>query len=390
MKKSVAEKRILIALAIFSIGVGLWGNFQQLWLQDIGLTIPQISNVLSIAVFFSALSLFICSTKLKLDNIQNFIGSMLLSKIVVMCALYLLKLFHYTEIKLFIDLLLILDIVLAKIIISSIYPFILTIEVSDKMYSKRKLVEYLFRDIGILLGGLFIGKMLFHIRITYNICLFISILFLYLSFFVFSSVKVKVGKVDSKISFSYLFKDKITRLYFIYIFIGNVSMSTGLGLKMLMLTNGLSFSDGGATTYLLIIGLVADILGVIALKYLTPKNDYLTVSIKFGIRFLFYFIAFLSNSLLIVFLAITWSILISTAYENIIDAPYINRIDKKYQLFFTDIRYMISMIGDSIGLFCAGLMYQYGLHTMLGLSSLFMIVQIGCSYLLIYLRKKEV
>ena len=31
-------------------------------------------------------------------------------------------------------------------------------------------------------------------------------------------------------------------------------MNTGLGLKMLMLTNGLSFSDGGATNFLLAVG----------------------------------------------------------------------------------------------------------------------------------------
>ena len=388
-KKHKVETKILIALAFFSIGIGLWGNFRQLWLQDNNFLVEQISNVLSVGAFFSAIALFMCAIKLKLNNIQRFIGKMLFFKIIVMCFLYLLKLFHHTDIKLLVDILIILDVVLEKIIISSIYPFIITIEVSDTMYSKRKLVEYLFMDVGILLGGLFIGKKLLHLTINYNICLFFAIIFIYISYWVFATVKVKVGKVNSSISFKYLFKDKINKLSLMYILISHIAMSTGLGLKMLMLTNGLKFSDGGATTYLLLIGLVADFIGIIALKYLTPKNYYITVSIKFGIRFLFYLLAFLSNSLLVVFIAITWSILISTAYENIIEAPYINRIDKKYQLFFADIRYLISMIGEAIGLFFAGITYNYGLPSMLGLSAFFMIFQMAFSYLLIYYRKKE-
>lgn len=387
--KHKAETKILIALAFFSIGIGLWGNFRQLWLQDNNFLVEQISNVLSIGTFLSAVSLFMCATKLKLNNIQTFIGRTLFLKIIVMCSLYLLKLFHHTDIKLLVDILIILDVVLEKIIVSSIYPFILTIEVSDKLYSKRKLVEYLFMDVGILLGGIFIGKKILHLTINYNICLFFAIIFLYISYWVFVTVKVKVGKVNSSISFKYLFKDKINRLSLMFMLTSHIAMATGLGLKMLMLTNGLKFSDGGATTYLLVIGLVADFLGIIALKYLTPKNDYITVSIKFGIRFLFYLLAFLSNNLLVVFIAITWSILISTAYENIIDAPYINRIDKKYQLFFADIRYLISMLGEAIGLFFAGITYKYGLPVMLGLSAFFMIFQMGVSYLLIYFRKKE-
>ena len=53
----------------------------------------------------------------------------------------------------------VIDIVMEYIIITSIYPLITTIIKSDTIYSKRKLTEYLFRDIGILFGGAFIGKL---------------------------------------------------------------------------------------------------------------------------------------------------------------------------------------------------------------------------------------
>lgn len=85
----------------------------------------------------------------------------------------------------------------------------------------------------------------------------------------------------------------------------------------------------------------------------------------------------------------TWSILISTAYENITDAPYINRVQNYYQLIFTNIRYIVGLIGTSIGLYFAGITYKMGIPYMLGLSAFFMIFQMGIAYYLIYLRKKE-
>ncbi len=157
---------------------------------------------------------------------------------------------------------------------------------------------------------------------------------------------------------------------------------------MLMLTNVLNFSAENATNYLLLVGLIADLIGIIALKYLTGKNDYITVGIKFGIRFLLYVVAFISNNLTICFIAMTWSILISTAYENIVSAPYINRVLNEYQMIFTNIHYIIGLIGTSIGLYFAGIMYNKGIPYILGLSALIMIFQISIAYYLIYLRKK--
>ena len=85
----------------------------------------------------------------------------------------------------------------------------------------------------------------------------------------------------------------------------------------------------------------------------------------------------------------TWSILISTAYENITDAPYINRIKNEYQMIFTNIRYTVGLVGTSIGLYFAGIMYSYGIVFNLGLSAFFILFQITLAYYSIYLRRKE-
>ena len=47
------------------------------------------------------------------------------------------------------------------------------------------------------------------------------------------------------------------------------------------------------------------------------------------------------------------------------------------------------MIGTSIGLYFAGIMYPLGIPYMLGLSAFFMLFQIALAYYLVYLRNKN-
>lgn len=389
MNKIKNENQILIMLAFFSISVGLWGNFRQLWLQANSFTVTNISNILSIGTIISVVVIAFIGKYVKLDALKNTLVIVLLIKFINMFWLYFLN--GTTSIEI-IKLSIIIDIVTEFIIITSIYPLIATIVKSETIYSKRRLTEYLFRDIGILFGGLFIGKSIAGVTINYNACLFIANVFLICALFILFNIKItnvsNVGE-DKQISSKYILKDKLLVLYLIYTLIGTTAMSTALGLKILALTNYFKFSDSVATNYLLVIGLLADIFGIIALKYLTPKNDYLTVTIKFGIRFLGYVIAFISNNIIITLIAITWSIFISTSYENICDAVYINRLENKYQLSFSNMCHIIRFLGEAIGVFLCGVMYEKGLRYMFGLSAVFMVFQISIAYYMIYFRKKE-
>ena len=389
MNKIKNENKILIMLAFFSISVGLWGNFRQLWLQDNNFSVTNISNIISIGTLISVIVIAFIGKYISLDKLKNALVIVLLIKFINIFLLYFLN--GTSSIEL-IKLSVIIDIVTEFIIITSIYPLITTLLKSETIYSKRRLTEYLFRDIGILFGGVFIGKSIAGIIINYNVCLFIANIFLICSLFILLNIKitnVSNNEEYKKISSKYIFKDKLLILYLIYMLIGTIAMSTALGLKMLTLTNYFKFSDSVATNYLLIIGLLADIFGIIALKYLTPKNDYVTLTIKFGIRFLGYVIAFVSNNIVITLIAITWSIFISTSYENICDAVYINRLENKYQLSFSNVCHITRFLGEAIGVFLCGLMYEQGLRYMFGLSALFMIFQISLAYYMIYLRNKE-
>lgn len=389
MKKIKDENKILIMLAFFSVSVGLWGNFRQLWLQDNNFTVTQISNIISVGTFFSIIGITLIGRYVTLNKLKKSLTYILIIKFINLLVLYYLNGTTHTEV---IKLSIIVDIIMEYVIITSIYPLIITIVKSDSIYSKRKLTEYLFRDIGILFGGIFIGKSIARISVNYNVCLIMSNIFLLSS--IITMLNIKINYVEEKTKtkksiFKYILKDKIMILYLLDVLVGTIAMSTGLGLKMLMLTNYFEFSDNIATNYLLIIGLIADGIGILALKYLTPKNDYITITIKFGIRFISYIIAFISNNLIITLIAMTWSILISTSYENICDGVYINRVENEYQLSFTNIRYIIRFLGEAIGVFFCGVMYEIGLKYIFGLSAIFMIFQIGLAYYLIYLREKE-
>lgn len=380
------ETKILVMLAFFSISMGLWNNFRQLWLQSNNMDVSQISTLLSMGTFISAILIFISAKTLKLDKIKGFITGCLLVNSINMFVMFLI---NGTGNLNLIKTCIILNIVLEKFVIISIYPLITTIQKTENIYSKRKLVEYLFRDIGVLIGGIFIGKTIFNLGIDYNICLSISLVFMLIATLVIANSKINATNRKSEVSFKFIFKDKILMIYLATYFIGTMAINTGLGLKMLMLTNQLNFTPSEATNYLLIIGLFADLIGIIALKFLTPKNDYITITLKFGIRLMWYIIAFLSNNITIIIIAISWSILISTAYENKTDGVYINRVDTEHQLFFSDMRFIAGIAAESIGLLLAGIMFEYGIRYVLGLSAVFIIPQITLSYLMIYMRNKE-
>lgn len=383
------ENKVLIMLAFFSISIGLWGNFRQLWLQDNNLNVSQISNILSLATFLCSIAILFFTKWMTLSKIRSFIFSCLIVKVVNLVLLFFL---NGTGIENSIRICCIIDVLTEKLIILSIYPLLITIKKSDTLYSKRKLVEYLFRDIGILVGGVLIGNYLFKVQIGYNTLLLIATLFLAFAGIIMKWIPKKQMQerdINQRQKIQHIMKDNISKWYFAYYVIGNISMNIALGLKMLMLTNMLEFSASNATNYLLVIGLIADAIGILALKYFTPKNDYITVMIKFGLRMVAYFLVLISNSYIMTILAISWSILISTAYENIVDAPYINRIKNEYQLLFTNIRYAIGILAESLGLLLAGMIYPYGIRYMLGIAAILIIIQIGIACILIYKRHKE-
>ena len=245
---SKTENKILMILLLFSISIGLWNNFRQLWMQDNGLNPTEISQIISFGTLFCVIGILIFSKYIKLDKIKNFITIALFLKVINLVILFFI---NHTSLSSFINLSIISDIIIERLIIISIYPLIVTIKKSNTLYSKRKLVEYTGRDLGVLVGGFIIGKTILGIVFNYNVCLFISIVFSIISLLIL--VKVKVENVETKPSkdniFKYIFTNPFRTTYIIYYLIGQIAYSTALGLKMLTLTNYLNFSDSAATQF---------------------------------------------------------------------------------------------------------------------------------------------
>lgn len=388
-RKLRLERGILAMLATFSISIGLWENFRQLWLQDNGFSATEVSNITSFGMLVSVVGILLVGRAVKMKKLKRFMVATL-----AVSSLNLLALFftNGSGLRWLIDICIIVDVVTSALITTSVYPLLTTVAKSNGAYSRRKLVEYLFRDIGILIGGMVIGQQIGNWIVNYNVCLMISVIFSAISAVIMARLQLHIAERTTQSKFSivrYVLKSRLQRTYMLYSFLAGTAFMASIGLKMLMLTDYFDLSAGLATNYLLVTGLAADAIGILALHYFTPKNDYVTMTIKFGIRLLIFIGAFFSDNLFLCFIALTWTLLSSTAYENISDGYYINAVDNRHQLRYNTLKYVVSYTGNALGMYLCGQMFELGIEFIFGLSALLIVVQLAVAYYLIYLRRTK-
>ena len=112
MKKIKDENKILVMLAFFSISIGLWGNFRQLWLQDNNFSVTQISNIISIGTFISVIGIALIGKYVTLNKLKNTLTFILIIKFINMLTLYYLNGTSQTEL---INLTIVIDIIMEYI-----------------------------------------------------------------------------------------------------------------------------------------------------------------------------------------------------------------------------------------------------------------------------------
>lgn len=383
------EFQIMTMLACFSISIGLWENFRQLWLQGNGSSATDVSNIVSFGLLLSVIGIIVVGKVVKMSQIKNF---MLATLIVRSVNMILMCFLDGSGAMWLINISAALDVLTGTLIITSVYPLLTTVMKSNSAYSRRKLVEYLFRDIGVLIGGVLIGRAIFDFVVNYNACLFISGAFSVAASLVMWQIRPIVRDHVAATKFSvkkYILKNKIQRMYMIYAFLAGAAYMATIGLRMLVLTDYFGLSARMGTNYLLLVGLASDVLGILALKYFTPKNDYITLAIKFGTRLIIFAGAFFTDSLFLCFVALTWTLLSSTAYENITDGYYINAIDNRHQLKYNTIKYVATTTGEAAGTFLCGQMFELGPKYIFGASGVLIVFQLGVAFYLINLRHKQ-
>lgn len=383
------EHQILAVLACFSVSIGLWENFRQLWLQQNGFDITEISNTISIGMIGSVICVLFVGKFVRMAKIKNL---MLTALAISSLNMFILFLLNGSGWHLVIKICTVIDTITSTLTITSVYPLLTTVMKSNTVYSKRKLVEYIFRDLGILIGAILIGRAIGFIVVGYNTCLLIAMIFSIAASITLWKLQLRFSERAPNSKFSalkFVLKSRLHRNYMIYVFLAGSAFTSVVGLKMLILTDIFNLSAGSATTYLLAVGLLADVVGVLALKFFTPKNDYITLSLKFGTRLLAFLASFFSGNIFLCFLSLTWTLLSSTAYENISDGYYINSVDNRHQLKYNTLKHVVTSSGEAVGMFCCGQMFSLGVRFIFGFSAILIVLQLIFAFYLIYLRRTK-
>lgn len=383
-------KSIFTMLAFFGIGIGLWSTFQQLWLEEMGILPQEISRIFSLSSLFSCVSILLIGFKIDMRQLKNFMLSCLGINICALSLLYFTRSFISLKAC---AILMIVSQVTYLLFFLSIYPFITTITKDNRIYGKRKLVQYVFEDLGILFGGILLGNSLGSMHFDYQFFLGVTILMYLIAFVILLSIptvkKKDISSVTLRSYFHYLKKNRLQKQYYTYILIGNISYYTVFGMQMLLLTNSLVLTAKGATLFCLVASVLADILGVVALAKLTPKNTYITLFIKFGIRMTLYLFVFLVPSKFFALCALFWSLLIGHAYEDKTDGVYINQNPVKYQLAAANFRNLVSYLGKSIGIGLCGIFFGLGYPFMFLVASLIGYIQLFLAWKTYAVYKKR-
>ena len=380
-------KYIFLMIIFFSISLGLWNNFRLLWLEENGFTTSEIGKLMSLASFFGCISILFISLKVDMNKIKRMVEWTLVIKLLSQLVLF----FGYSYLPLkVIAILFIFDVASYSVGFLGIYPLITRIEKNENIYSYRKLTQYIFQDVGVVVGGILIGNSIGNFVFSYNNFLLISIFSLCIALAFLVAVKLDEGRCLKTVGFRDFFEilkhDKIQVFYFIYSIVGNTSYYCALGMQMLILTNVLDYTVQDATFFFLIMGIIADIFGIIALKKLTPKNDYITIFLKLGFRMIGYTVAFIFPTNKLILFAIMIALFTSTAYENRTDGIYFNRFDTDYQLVASNIRNLINKLGETLGFFLAGFLFPFGVSWIFGVAAVVGFIQLGVGWYLVYLR----
>lgn len=384
MKKRISnissENRLLIVLAFVSLSTGIWSKYRQLWLQDAGYSIAGISRILSVALICSSVVSFIISVFSTKIKIKDIVALAFIFRIISMIGLlvfdsdYLIKLC-------------VLLCIMCEVIFSiSFYP-LLNFESKKEIFKRKMLVDYFFKDIGVVACGLLFGVSLGKYVFDYNWCLIISIvaaLFAFLFLIPLKSHQKNKKSTSLKKSLNSIFSNRINRGYLIKELIGYIAYGIVFDLMMLILTNYIGFDVTFTSIFIIVSNMFGTVFSFVVSKFSKNYSVSLSAIIKYGTRSLVFFIAFLLNKNIVFIFAIIYSYIMSRILEDKVTGSFLEIIDEDSQFLFGNLRYFTLSLGEGIGAFLAGVLISHSLRVLfLGASvCIFMITVI-----LVYLDK---
>lgn len=388
---------IFAILALVSLSDGLLYNFQELWMVDNLFSVKTISVIYSLCSLLTVSVIFLCSNIIKKEKLKTFVAILLLIKIICIVFLYLL---YKTGMMFLIKFFIIIDYVIDIEIYTTIYPMMSIVDKNDKAYAKKDIVYNSFYYFGVLLTSFLLGKTIFIFKINYNSYLYLALIFAILSFVMTLVLnlnkylkKASKKKNNQKLIIESLYNDikhdKISNFYFLATVANQISYNTIFGTIILFLTTGLNMSAKSASNIYMMLGIMAVVLGAIALAKLTFKNDYINIGIKLIGRLIFYIIAFVSGIPFLAFAALAYAKITSVSYSHITEAPYINRIDKDYQLAFCNFKEMIVYLGKSVGIYLCGFLIAISWRFNFLTAAIFVFIEVLLRFKAVKLYKQE-
>lgn len=360
MKNDIKEsKKILLFLALFAFGLGLFSNYRELWMNANGIEPTSISRVISIASVITVLTFLMFTIKVTSAKLKKGILICLILKIITSLLLFFIN----NSGNLFlIKFLLFFDIAFEEIILGSIYPFIMQITKSDLVYTKRNVVESLGNKIGFLVASIIIGKHVGNILFNYNMCLLLSIIFITFSLLVLINIRTNIIKDDKEIDLfkfiNYFKKNKVLILFVVVSVFCSLTYSSITGMTLISLTKKVGLTTRLASFIVLALGLLTNILAIIIVKYFRSKNDHVNLFFKYGIRMCLFFLLIFFNSQKMLLITFIYLLLSNKPYSFIFASHFMHIIKEEYSLLFSIIKYCANLLGTSIGVFICGLTFN--------------------------------
>lgn len=367
------ENLLMIILALMSFAIGIWENYRQLWLESNGFDIVSISRVYSTALICSSIISFIISIFSSRVKIRSVILLSIIFRIISLITILNVN-------NVFITKSCFLLCIMCDIIFSiSFYPMLTYVTKTEESFKKKTLIEYFARDIGIvgcgLLIGVYIGKYLF----SYNTCLLISLIVSIIALifcFNYKSNEKKSKDYSILKSLKRIMNDKINRVFIINEVIIKISYGVVFSLIMLILVNYINLDISVTSVYIIVCNVIGSFLALIFTKigknYTTTKSAI----VKFGIRIIFYSLAFLIHNKIAFLAAITIGNITSRMLEEKITAPFLQKIKNDDQFLFSNLRYFALSLGEGIGAFLSGVLIVYSLKYLFIGGIFFTIIQI--------------
>ena len=348
------ENILMIVLAFMCFSIGIWSNYRQLWLQNVGFSVSEISKLFSVALICSAVIAFIISFFSTKINVKSIIVMSILFRSIAMTLLL------FTNNIFIIKTDLLLGIMCEVIFLIAFYPLLTYITKTDESYKKKTLIEYFAKDIGIVSCGLLIGVSIGKYIFSYDTCLLIALFSSFISLIFLLFYNNYDNNIDKDLSLikttKKIFSSKVNNVFLINQLIINISYGIVFDLIFLILTNYVNFEVSFASVFII----VCNVLGSIASATIDRFSDSWSVSkssiIKFGTRAFGYLIAFILNDKIGFIIAIVIGYITSRILENKVTGTFLQIIDKKDQFLYGNIRYFITCLGEGIGVFISGVL----------------------------------